>query len=34
VVNLNGRGEVRDPSSRWRDNIAMELNEIGYERVH
>jgi len=34
VVNLNGRGEVRDPSSSWTDNIAMELYEIGYERVH
>ena len=34
MVNLNERGEVRDPSSRWKDNIAMELNEILYERVH
>jgi hypothetical protein len=34
LVNLNGRGDVRDPSSRRKDKIAMELNEIGYERVH
>ena len=32
---MNGRGEVRGPSSRWKDNIAMKLTEIaGYERVH